>query len=91
MRSSTIKTCRRLALFGVIVGPAFWLAKTVLSLLGVLRDAGPGQPATLVDRIRDTLWWDAAAVSLIGLSICSGIVLYVIVCPPPKDIDQHEA
>jgi hypothetical protein len=86
MRASTLNRCRRLALSGVLVGPAFWLLKKALSLFHVLRDAA--SPKTMADYVLDMTLWDGAVVILIGVTFCSSILLYVIVAPPPRDIDQ---
>jgi len=92
MRSSTLRTCKRLALSGLLVGAAIWLLKWLMSLLHLLRDTALGAgPKTIADYALNLAWWDMAEVFAICLTFCSGIMLYVIVCPPPKDIDQHEA
>jgi hypothetical protein len=75
----------------VVLGPASWFLKSLLSLLHVLRNPDPAEHRTVADYVLDPFWWDAAGALLMALTVCSAILLYVIVCPPPKDIDQHEA
>lgn len=92
MRSSTLRTCKRCALSGLLVGATVWLLKGLLTLLHLLRDTTLGNgPKTIMDYALNLAWWDVAEVFAMCLTICSGILLYVTVCPPPKDIDQHEA
>jgi hypothetical protein len=86
MRTSTLNRCRLLAILGVLVGPAFWLLKKTLDLFHVLRDATSLK--TVADYVLDRSLWDGAVVILIGVTFCSAIMLYVIVAPPPRDIDQ---
>ena len=88
MRSSTINRCKHLAIWGALLAPGFWLLKWVLTLLHVLRDSAPAGPRTLADHILDVGSWNVLGVILLGLALCSLILLYVIVCPPPRDIDQ---
>lgn len=78
-------------MFGALLGPAFWLLKSLLSLLHILRQPRLGEPKTIADYALDEFWWGGAVAVLLVLSFCSAILLYVIVCPPPRDIDQHEA
>ena len=90
MRSSTIRLFRRATLAGAVIGTAFWMLKWILSLLHVLRDLS-ALPKTFTDVLVCKLYWDFIGWCLLCVTCCSLILLYVIVCPPPKDIDQHEA
>jgi hypothetical protein len=87
MRSSTITRLRRLTLFGAVLAPVFWVLKWVLQFFHILRDS-PVPPRTLADRIFDVFVWDTIGAFLLAITLCSLILLYVIVCPPPRDIDQ---
>ena len=92
MRSSTLRTGKRLALSGLLVGATIWFVKWLLSLFHILRDTTVGAgPKTVADYALNLACWDIAEVFAMCLAFCSGILLYVIACPPPKDIDQHEA
>ncbi len=87
MRSSTITRLRKVTLFGVILALGFWVLKWVLQFFGVLKSVAT-PPKTLADRLFDLFVWDTIGVCLLTLTFCSLILLYVIVCPPPRDIDQ---
>jgi len=88
MRSSTISRCKRLAILGALLGPGFWVLKWILTLLHVLRDSALAGRRTLADHVLDASSWNVVGVVLLGLALCSLVLLYVIVCPPPRDIDQ---
>jgi hypothetical protein len=77
-----------LAILGALLGPGFWVLKWILTLLHVLRVSATAGPQTLTDHIFDAGSWNVIGVILLGLALCSLVVLYVIVCPPPRDIDQ---
>ena len=87
MRSSTITRFRRLMIVGALLAPAFWALKWILQVVNVVRDS-PLPPRTLADRVFDASYWNTIGVCLVAITICSLILLYVIVCPPPRDIDQ---
>ena len=86
MRSSTITRLRRLTLFGAVLAPGFWLLKWVLQFLHVVRESLV-PPRTLTDRIFDVFVWDTIGVCLLVITMCSLILLCVIVCPPARDMD----
>jgi hypothetical protein len=77
-------------LIGPVLGPAFWVLKWILSLLHLLRDSS-APPKTFADALLCNFYWEVIGWCLLSVTFCSLILLYVIVCPPPKDIDQHEA
>ncbi len=90
MQPKTLRTCRRLAISGVFAWPSIWLLRKLLSVMHLLREPVPGTAReTVGDYMLDATWWDAAVILSIAVTFCSAILLYVIVCPPPRDIDQH--
>jgi len=90
MRPSTIRSLRRVALVGAVLAPAFWVLKWILNLLQVVRDV-PVPPKSFAGALSYEYYWEVIGACLLCVTLCSLLLLYVIVCPPPKDIDQHEA
>ncbi len=87
MRSSTITRLKRLTIIGALLAPAFWALNWILQLTHVLRDS-PVPPRNLADRVFDASYWNTIGFCLLAVAMCSLILLYVVVCPPPRDIDQ---
>lgn len=87
MVASTIKRLRRLTIAGALLAPSFWALKWILQGVHIIRDA-PVPPKTLADRVLDPSYWNTIGVCLVAVTVCSLILLYVIACPPPRDIDQ---